>query len=70
MSAASAVALIQCSSNFRFVGPIRLFSRKQRPMLVLMAQFQTYAVFNYVLYDNAMLMSGQIIIIQQEIAIV
>jgi len=28
MSAASAVALIQCSSNFRYGGPIRLFSRK------------------------------------------
>jgi len=26
-------------------------------MLILMAQLQTYAVFNYVLYDNAMLMS-------------
>jgi len=28
MSAASAVVLIQCSSNFRYGGPIRLFSRK------------------------------------------
>jgi len=28
MSAASAVALIQWSSNFRYGGPIRLFSRQ------------------------------------------
>jgi len=28
MSAASAVALIQCSSNFRYGGPIRFLSHK------------------------------------------
>jgi len=28
MSAASAVAINQCSSNFRYGGPIRVFSRK------------------------------------------
>jgi len=33
LSAASAVALNQCSSNFRYGGRKRLFIRKQRPML-------------------------------------
>jgi len=36
-----------CSSNFRYGGRKRLFSRKQRPMLVFAGQYQTYAVFSY-----------------------
>jgi len=60
MSAADIPCLQQIpavASNFRYGGPIRLFSRKKRPILILMAQFQTCAVFSYLLHDNAMLMS-------------
>jgi len=52
LSAALAVALNHCSSNFRYGGRKRLFSRKQSPMLIFDGQFQTYAVFSYLLYDN------------------
>jgi len=55
LSAASAVALNQCSSNVRHGGRKRLFSRKQRPMLIFDAQFQTCAPFRYLLYDNAVI---------------
>jgi len=34
LSAVSAVALNQCLSNYRYGGRKRLFSRKQRPMLI------------------------------------
>jgi len=34
VSAASAVTLIQCSTNFRYGGPIRLYNSKWRPMLI------------------------------------
>jgi len=57
MSAASAAALIQCSSNFRYGGQDAFSVASEDPCLFFMAQFQIYAVFSYLLYENAMLRS-------------
>jgi len=59
LSAASAAALTQCSSNFRYGSRKRLFSRKQRPMLIFdgpISNLCSIQVFVR-LYDNAMIMS-------------
>ena len=45
------------SANFRCGGPNYPFSRNWRPVLFFKAQFQTYAVFSYLLRNNAMLMT-------------
>jgi len=56
LSAASAAALISVRQTLELVAQNAFSVASKDPCLFLMAQFQTYAVFSYLLYDNPTIM--------------